>query len=151
MLKQWLKQREKKQKHKENKALEKAREIEKMSWVETDFEVNGMAVAAIKLQLEKYRSRIQDIPKKSELNKIKKPGLVAFLKTVIAQYTSSFHSAQVQTEQPTAHSALPLVVNEDKLLHIEIPTEIDKLLVPQIREQLELYRSHIESIPKKAA
>ena len=47
-----------------------------MSWVETDFEVNGMTVAAIKLQLEKYRSCIQDIPKKSELNKMKKPGLV---------------------------------------------------------------------------
>jgi hypothetical protein len=109
-----------------------------------------MTVAAIKLQLEKYRSHIQDIPKKSELSKMKKPGLVAFLKTVIPQYTSSFHPAQVQTEQPTAHSALPLVVNEDKLLHIGIPTEIDKLLVPQIREQLELYRSHIESIPKKA-
>jgi hypothetical protein len=109
-----------------------------------------MTVAAIKLQLEKYRSHIQDIPKKSELSKMKKPGLVAFLKTVIPQYTSSFHPAQVQTEQPTAHSAPPPVVNEDKLLYIENPTEIDKLLVPQIREQLELYRSHIESIPKKA-
>jgi hypothetical protein len=57
----------------------KAREIEKISWVETDFEVDGMTVAAIKLlQLEKYRSYIWDIPKKSELNKMKNLVLLLF-------------------------------------------------------------------------
>ena len=78
--------KKKKQRKKENQALEKAREIEKVPWVENDSKVGDMTVPAIKMQLEKYRSRVEDIPKKSELNKMKKPGLVTLFKTVIAQH-----------------------------------------------------------------
>jgi ATP-dependent protease HslVU (ClpYQ) ATPase subunit len=62
----------KKQRKRENQALQKAQEIEKSPWVESKSEVNEMTVAAIKMQLEKYRSCIEDIPKKSEINKMKK-------------------------------------------------------------------------------
>jgi hypothetical protein len=47
-----------KQKKNENQALEKAREIEKAPWVETQSEVDDMTVSAIKMQLEKYQSHV---------------------------------------------------------------------------------------------
>jgi archaellum component FlaD/FlaE len=56
--------KQKKQRKKENQALEKARAIEKAPWVETESEVDDMTVPAIKMQLEKYWSCIEDILKK---------------------------------------------------------------------------------------
>ena len=50
--------KKKKQRKKENQALEKAREIEKVPWVENDSKVGDMTVPAIKMQLEKYRSQV---------------------------------------------------------------------------------------------
>ena len=55
-----------------NKALEKARQIEKVPWVESESDVDELTASAIKMQLEKYRLRVDNIPKKSEINKIKK-------------------------------------------------------------------------------
>jgi hypothetical protein len=74
----------KKQQKKENKARDKAQQIDKLPWVETESEVDNMTVAAIKMQLEKYRLHIADTPQKSELNKLKKAGLVTFVKNTIA-------------------------------------------------------------------
>jgi hypothetical protein len=79
----------KKQRKRENQALEKAQEIEKSPWVESESEVNEMTVAAIKMQLEKYRSRIEDIPKKSEINKMKKAALILFLKAMVTQHKAA--------------------------------------------------------------
>jgi hypothetical protein len=128
--------------------------LKKKPWVEDESEVDEMTVPAIKMQLEKYRSRIKDISIKSELNKMRRPELVTILKTVIGQYTAS-HSHVVQTEQavllPVAHQPhgpqLPRDMQQP--LHIEDSTVIDKLLVPQLKAQLELYRS-CTNVPKKS-
>jgi hypothetical protein len=124
-------------------------------WVETASDVDGMTVEAIKMQLEKYRSHVGDIPKKSEINKMKKDSLVTFFKTVIAQYKAS--QSNVLDEAHAEHSASQPSINishsiteGNQSLYIEDPTVIDKLLVPQLKAQLELYRSQSNSVPSKS-
>jgi hypothetical protein len=146
----------KKQQKKENKAQDKAQQIDKLPWVETDSEVDDMTVATIKMQLEKYRLRIADIPKKSELNKLKKAGLVTFLKNIIAQHTASLLVASdggAQVEEPISQPTVPTsqqVAEAGQLLLIEDLNMIDGFLVPQLKAQLEMYRSHTDNVPKKS-
>jgi len=65
-------------------------------------DVDGMTVEAIKMQLEKYRSHVGDIPKKSEIKKMKKAGLITFFKTVIAQHKTL--QSNVPNEAQAQHS-----------------------------------------------
>src|SRR5882762_2396228 len=118
-----------------------------------DLEVDDMTVAAIKMQLEKYRLHIADIPKKSELNKLKKAGLVTFLKNTIAQHRASIFVASEQAEQPISQptvSASQQVAEAGQLLLIEDLNVIDGFLVSQLKTQLEMYRSHADNVPKKS-
>jgi hypothetical protein len=145
----------KKQQNKENKARDKAQQIEKLPWVETDSEVDDMTVVAIKMQLEKYRLRTADIPKKSELNKLKKPGLVTFLKNIISQHKLTLLDDfnREQLEQPISHpvvQASQQIAEASHLLLVEDLTVIDGLLLPQLKAQLEIYRPHTDNVPKKA-
>jgi len=143
----------KKQQKKENKAQDKAQQIDKLPWVETESEVDDMTVAAIKMQLEKYRLDIADIPKKSELNKLKKAGLVTFLKNTIAQHRASIFVASEQAEQPISQPTVPAsqqVAEAGQLLLIEDLNVIDGFLVSQLKTQLEMYRSHADNVPKKS-
>lgn len=134
-----VKEKTKRQKKREKKAEDKAREINNMPWVENESEVDQMTVPAIRMQLEKYQSRIADISPRSEVNKLKKSGLTAALKKVISQYNSSLPlNAHNETQ------------SEQSILRIEDPTLIDGLLVPQLKEQLELYRSHADNVPEKS-
>ena len=105
-----------------------------------------MTVPAIKIQLEKYRSQIGDIPKKSEINKIKRSGLIALFKNVIAQHFATQH------EQPICHTiAHPLQpTTEVEILHITDLSVINRLTVPQLRIQLEMYRALTGNVPKKS-
>jgi hypothetical protein len=114
-----------------------------------------MTVAAIKMQLEKYRLRIADIPKKSELNKLKKAGLVTFLKNTISQHRASILVASdggAQVEQPISQPTVPAsqqVAEAGQLLPIEDLNVIDGFLVSQLKLQLEMYRPHTDNVPKK--
>jgi hypothetical protein len=105
----------KKQRKQENKALEKAQEIEKSPWVESESEVNEMTVAAIKMQLEKYRSCIEDIPKKSEINKMKKAALVLFLKAMVTQHKAAVSAsllADTSSIAPSLQSTIPRALQQ---------------------------------------
>jgi hypothetical protein len=135
-----------KQQKKENQALEKAREIEKVPWVHNVSKVDSMTVPAIEIQLEKYRSQIGDIPKKSEINKIKRPSLIALFKNVIAQHFATQHG------QPICHTiAHPLQpTTEGETLHITDLSVINGLTVPQLKTQLEMYRALTDNVPKKS-
>ena len=138
--------KKKKQRKKENQALEKAREIEKVPWVENDSKVGDMTVPAIKMQLEKYRSWVEDIPKKLELNKMKKPGLVTLFKTVIAQHIAA--QAGQPIHHPIMHTLQPAA--ELETLYITDLSVIDGLTVPQLKTQLEMYRACTNDLPKKS-
>jgi hypothetical protein len=145
----------KKQRKRENQALEKAQEIEKSPWVESESEVNEMTVVAIKMQLEKYRSCIEDIPKKSEINKMKKAALVLFLKAIVTQHKAAVSaslladtSSMAPSLQSTIPGALQQTIAVDQSLYIGDPTG---LLVSQLKAHLELYRTSTDlNIPKKS-
>ena len=51
--------------------------------------IDRLPIPQLKAQLEMYRLQVDIVPKKSEINKLKKQGLVDLLKMVVAKYKAS--------------------------------------------------------------
>jgi len=107
------------------------------------------------MQLEKYRSHIEGIPKKSEINKMKKAALVLFLKAMVTQHKAAVSAsllADTSSIAPSLQSTIPRALQQtiavDQSLYIGDPTG---LLVSQLKAHLELYRTSTNlNIPKKS-
>ena len=107
------------------------------------------------MQLKKYRSHIEDIPKKSEINKMKRAALVSFLKEIVTQHKAAVSASfladtlnMAPNLQSTIPRALQLTIEVDQSLYIGDPT---RLLVSQLKAHLELYRTSTNlHIPKKS-
>jgi hypothetical protein len=76
---------------------------------------------------------------------------------VVAQHKASLLNVpdEVQTEQCISQPHGPInisqpVIEEGQSLYIEDPTVIDRLPIPQLKAQLEMYRLQVDIVPKKS-
>ena len=76
---------------------------------------------------------------------------------MVAQHKASLLNVpdEVQTEQciPQPHGPINIsqpVIEEGQSLYIEDPTAIDRLPIPQLKAQLEMYRLQVDIVPKKS-
>lgn len=143
-----------KQKKKDDKAAQVTKEIEQTPWVEEHSMVDSMKVPALKIQLEKYRSRVTDIPKKSEINKLKRPGLIELLKHVLDQYKASLpvdNHEGPQIEQQSTSNNHHIAQNEQPGLMDDHSVIRDrKTTMEMLRFQLQLYRPLVTGMPTVA-
>ena len=157
-----VEKKKQKQQKKANKAAEEVRKIAAISWIEDISAIEGMTVVTLKLQLEKYRERVNGIPKKSEINKKRKPDLISLLKEVINQFNTSLVGNTNGEAQASAQGALLASNISSQEVAADIsdvgtqqPIRIESVTwmkakntnKTQLKEQLQLYSTLVTDVP----
>jgi hypothetical protein len=110
--------------------------------------IDGFLVSQLKTQLEMYRSHTDNVPKKSEINQMRKPALIDLLKMVAAQYKASQTGDMARNVQPTMQAGSSIIVDQDpaRILDVSKITS-SKTIKTVLKAQLELYRQCLSNMP----
>jgi len=109
----------------------------------------GLLVSQLKAHLELYRTSTDlNIPKKSEINQMKKTNLVDLLNGIIAQHTST-EAVALDRNMHTNAQAGGSIMADEAPVRMEDLTKIrsSKTTKTVLKVQLELYRNLVPDIP----